>query len=448
LDAWSRDPKSKVKFTLFDHSDGIRGRSTVSGYTPHVSKSRDGKLWFADLDGVAVIDPYHLPTNQIAPPVHIEQITADRKLYWKNLSGVAPSNLHLPPLTRDLVIDYTALSLLAPEKVRFRYQLEGRDRDWRDDLDNHRQVVYNDLPPRNYRFRVMACNNAGVWNEAGAFLDFSIAPTLVQDRWFQALCLAALLASLAVLYQWRIRYLARQYELRTEARVDERTRIARDLHDTLLQSFQGLPLKFHSVTYDLPDRPAQAQKTLESAIEQARQAITEGRDAIQGLRSCAITSDLARAITLLGEEVGAHLNGGHPPDFSVQVEGTPRDLAPLLQDHVYRIAGEALRNAFRHSHARRIEVEIRYDERQLRLRIRDDGKGIDPKFLGAVGRAGHFGLAGMHERAKLLGARLAVWSETDSGAEIELIVPASIAYAGTTAARWSLFRKKDPVVHD
>jgi signal transduction histidine kinase len=187
------------------------------------------------------------------------------------------------------------------------------------------------------------------------------------------LCLATVLALLAALYQWRIRYLARQFEIRTETRVDERIRIARDLHDTLLQSFQGLLLKFHSITYDLLDRPAEAQKTLESAVEQARQAITEGR------------------------------------------EGTPRDLAPLLQDDVYRIAGEASRNAFLHAHAGRIETEIRYDERQLRLRIRDDRRAVNPKFLAAGGRSGHFGLSGMHERAKPLRGKLAVWSELDSG---------------------------------
>jgi signal transduction histidine kinase/ligand-binding sensor domain-containing protein len=447
LDAWSRDPKRVIHSTLFDASSGIRGRSVVYGFNPHVSKAPDGKLWFATFDGVAVIDPRHLPTNQLLPPVQIEQITADRKTWWNNRYGQAPSSLRLPPLTRDLVIDYTALSFVATEKVRFRFKLEGHDRDWTD-AANRRQAFYNDLPPRNYRFRVQACNNSGVWNEAGAFVDFSIAPTLLQTLWFQALCLAAFLALLALLYQWRMRYLAYQYEIRTEARVDERIRIARDLHDTLLQSFQGLLLKFHSVTYDLPGRPDAAQKTLESAIEQARQAITEGRDAIQGLRSCAITSDLAQAVTVLGEELNIHHNGDHPPEFRVQVEGLPRDLAPLLQDDVYRIAGEALRNAFRHAHARRIEVEIRYDQRQFRLRIRDDGKGIDPKFLTVGGRTGHFGLPGMQERAKLLGGKLTVWSELDSGTEIELIVPASIAYATAPARRWFLFRKKEPVVHD
>ena len=161
----------------------------ASGYSPRVAKSADGKLWFVPCDGVSVIDPRHLPFNKLPPPVHIEQITADRKTYETS------SNLRLPPLIRDLEIDYTALSLVAPEKIRFRVKLEGCDRDWKD-VGNERKAFYNNLPPRNYRFRVMASNNSGVWNEAGASFDFSIAPAYYQTRWFQASCVAAFLALL------------------------------------------------------------------------------------------------------------------------------------------------------------------------------------------------------------------------------------------------------------
>ena len=227
--------------------------------------------------------------------------------------------------------------------------------------------------------------------------------------------------------------------MRMEERVNERTRIARDFHDTLLQSFQGVLLKFHAVTYQLHDRP-EAEKTLQNVIEQARQAIVEGRDAVQGLRSSTLaTSDIALAISTFGEELTADQTGQNSPDFRVLVEGVPRDLAPLLRDEVYRITGEALRNAFRHAHAQRIEVEIRYDQRQLRLRVRDNGKGIDAAVLNGGGRPGHYGLPGMHERAKLMGGKLAVWSELNSGTEAELTIPASIAYAKSSAARRSMF---------
>ena len=223
--------------------------------------------------------------------------------------------------------------------------------------------------------------------------------------------------------------MTQRFNMRMEERIAERTRIARDLHDTLLQSFQGVLLKFHAVTYMLTDRP-EARTKLESVIEQARGALTEGRDAVLRLRSSAVvTNDLARAISGFGGELAAGLTGQSLPGFSLQVEGASRDLPPLVRDEVYRIAGEALRNAFRHAHAKRIEVEIRYEKRQFRLRIRDDGKGIDPTILAAGGRAGHHGLRGMHERAQLVAGKLAVWSELNSGTEIELTIPASFAYA-------------------
>jgi len=438
LDGWTAavDKNEKVKPTIqsvvFDSSDGIRSAANgVSTYSPHFAKSADGKLWFAGYDGVSVVDPRRLPFNALPPPVHIEQIIADHKPCDVTF-GAGPC-LRLPSLSHDLEIDYTALSFVAPEKVRFRFKLEGYDRDWQD-AGNRRQAFYTNLPPRNYRFRVTASNNSGVWNEAGTFLDFSVAPAYYQTDWFRLLIVAAILASLAALYRLRQRQMARQFNIRLEERVRERTRIARDLHDTMLQSFQGVLLRFHTVTYLLPDRPDEARNTLESVIEQAREAITEGRDAVQGLRSLPAINDLARAIRTLGEEIAAHQAVENRPDFSVNVEGAPRELAAFPRDETYRIAIEAVRNAFRHGNAKRIEVEIHYGQRQLRLRVRDNGKGIDPKLLSGHGMDGHYGLTGMHERAKSVGGNLAVWSERDSGTEAELTIPASIAYAKSPAA--------------
>src|SRR5262249_24152803 len=189
----------------------------------------------------------------------------------------------------------------------------------------------------------------------------------------------------------------------------------RGLHDTLLQSFQGVLLKFHAVTYVM-DRPAEARETLAMVIEQARQAITEGRDAVRGLRSSAIVSNnIAGELGVLGDELAEQIEE-RSPDFRVLVEGVPRDLAPLVREQAYRITGEALPNAFLHAHASRIEVEVRYDAQQFRLRVRDNGKGIVAKVL-SEGRDGHYGLAGMHERAKLVGGKMAIWSELASGTE-------------------------------
>jgi signal transduction histidine kinase/ligand-binding sensor domain-containing protein len=428
LDAWAADPDHSVQATVFDGSDGVRILAAAGTLGPQVTRSPDGRLWFTPGDGISVIDPQHLAFNSVPPPVYVEQITANRKPYD------ATTGMRLPALIRDLQIDYTALSLAAPEKVRFRYKLEGHDRDWQD-AGNRRQAFYNDLPPHKYRFRAIACNNSGVWNESGASFDFFVEPAYYQTTWFLVSCAAVFLAMLAGLYRLRVWYLVHQFNMRLDERVGERTRIARDLHDTLLQSFQGVLLKFHAVTYALPDRPAEARKKLESAIEEARQAIAEGRDAVQGLRSSTVpTEDLARAIGTLGEGLAASPDGRPSPDFRVQVEGTTRKLAPVVRDEVYRIAGEAMRNAFRHAGASRIEVDIHYDNRQLMVRIRDNGKGIDPKVLDETGSAGHHGLPGMHERAKLVAGKLAIWSELHSGTEIELTVPAPVAYAKPPAA--------------
>jgi len=210
LDAWVADPHHKVEGTVFDTSDGVRSHAGVYYPAPRVAKTADGKLWFLPLDGVSVVDPRHLAYNKVPPPVHIEKITADRKTYWQNLSGDASSAPpRLPPRVRDLEIDYTALSFVAPEKVRFRYKLEGRDRDWQD-VGTRRQAFYSDLAPRNYRFHVMACNNSGVWNEQGDALEFSIAPAYYQTNWFRALCAAVALALVWALYRLRIQQLERQ----------------------------------------------------------------------------------------------------------------------------------------------------------------------------------------------------------------------------------------------
>jgi len=438
LEAWSAHPELTIKAMVFDSSDGVRSRESVGGYGPHVAKSTDGKIWFLPGDGVSVIDPHHLSYNNLPPPVHIEQITADRKTHDATL------NLRLPPLVRDLEIDYTALSLVAPEKNRFKYKLEGYDRDWQD-VGNRRQAFYGNLSPRNYRFRVIASNNSGVWNEAGDTLDFSIAPAYYQTRWFQASCAAAFLAWLWTLYRYRLHQFSQRFNSRMEARVDERSRIARELHDTLLQSFQSLMIHFQAVDNLLP--PGKGKEALEKVLDRADQALVEGRNAIQNIRSSTtVTNELSHAVAALGEELaGSHDGENGPATFRVSVDGTPRDLRPILRDDIYRIAREALRNAFRHAQASQIEADITYSESLLRLRIRDDGKGIDPKHLHS-GRDGHWGLPGMRERAREIGAQLEMWSEVGAGTEVELRIPGSIAYE--TAVRRGglrLFRKKREV---
>ncbi len=452
MEAWAaaagrdKDTKRTVQATVFGSSDGVRVRATAGGYAGRVAKSPDGKLWFAVFDGLNVVDPRHLPFNKLPPPVHIEEITADRKIYNASFGGNddGKGRVRLLPLVRDLQIDYTALSLVAPEKVLFRYKLEGWDRDWQD-AGNRRQAFYTNLSPRKYRFRVIACNNSGVWNEAGTFLDFSVAPAYYQTTWFRLSCVAAFLALLVALYELRLQQVARQFNMRLEERVNERTRIARELHDSLLQGFQGLMFRLQAVRDMLPGRaPAEAIEALDIALVRGDKAIAEGRDTVSDLREPIMgDSDIAQALTALGEELALQSGNGLVPRVRVQLEGKQRELNPMLRDEIYRIAREALRNAFRHARAQKIEAEITYSDSEFLLHVRDDGGGIDPEVANQGARAGHWGLPGMRERAKSFGGKLEIWSEHGAGTEIELSVPGAIAY-GTSEPRrrfW-LWRKK------
>ncbi len=441
MQKWWKKADTVVHFRMLDTLDGVR-----PGWAPFdpSARSPDGRLWFVNTYVLQVVDPDHLSRNSIPPPVHVEEIIADRRSY-------APgSNPSLPSLTRALEIDYAALSFVAPQKVRFRYKLEGHDTEWQEP-GNRRQAFYSDLRPGKYRFRVIACNNDGVWNEEGATLDFSVAPAWYQTIWFRVSCVGGFVLLLWALYQLRLQQLERQFGMQVEARVNERTRIARELHDTLLQSFQGLMLRFQTVGEMLPARPLDAKNALEGALDRADEAISEGRDAITDIRATSLASrDLEKSITAvmtnLSEELAA--GNGRSVTFRVLVEGVPRAVRPTLQDEIYRIARESLRNAFRHAQAGHIETEITYGE-SLRLRFRDDGKGIDPSVVEHGGRAGHWGLPGIRERAKQIGAELAVWSELGAGTEVELNIPGSIAYeASPTRPRFRLFRKRTEQDHE
>ena len=244
---------------------------------------------------------------------------------------------------------------------------------------------------------------------------------------------------IAAFFGWSIA--RRLIELRLDERVAERTRIARELHDTMLQSFQGTLFLFYSVSQEL--QPGKTREKLESVINRASEALNEGRSAIQALRASTIErNDLAVAIKALGEGLAAEPANQSPTTFCVEVLGMSRDLHPIVRDEVYRIAGEAVCNAFRHANAERIEVEIIYDERRLRVLVRDDGNGIDAKLLSGDGREGHYGLPGMRERAELIGGRLTVRSKLDAGTEIELSIPAGHAYIARSAGLHTWFAKK------
>ncbi len=426
LQRWWTNPDAIVRNHVYDTFDGAQ--PNIPAFNS-ADCSPDGRVWFTSGVVVQMIDPVRLSQKALRAQTYIESLVADRKEYE------ATPNLKVPPNPRDLQIDYTSPTFSIPQKVKFRYRLDNYDRDWHD-AGTRRQAFYTDLPPGKYTFRVLASNSDGVWDDTPAMLDFSVAPAYYQTNWFRVLCAVFFLALLWAAYRWRVRQLHHQFEMTLDARVAERTRIARELHDTLLQGFHGVLLRFQTAFQLLPERPAEAKEKLGSAIEQAAGAITEGRDAVQGLRdSTTQTNDLALAISTLGEELAAD-STSHRPAFRVAVEGQSQDLHPLLRDEVYKIATEALRNAFLHASAKQIEVEIRYDNEQFRLRVRDDGKGIDAAVLSVQSREGHYGLPGMRERASIMGGKLTVWSEVDAGTEVEVRLPADIAYASARRGSW------------
>jgi ligand-binding sensor domain-containing protein/signal transduction histidine kinase len=443
LNNWSsaleanKEAKPLLHPMIFDSSEGVRIHPIASHLSPQVAKSSDGRLWFLPNDGVSMIDPGHLRINAVPPPLDIQQISADRKTYDP---GANPNrSVELPQLTRDLVVDYTALSLVAPDKIQFRYKLENYDRDWQE-VGNRRQAFYNNLRPGNYRFRVIACNNSGVWNETGAFLDFTIAPAYYQTTWFRVLLVLAVLSMLFAIYRLRVRQVAQQVRAGMEGRLDERERIARDLHDTLLQSVQGLILKFHAGIRQIPAE-IPARETMEKALDHADQVLAEGRDRVRNLRATAVAID---DLTTAFQSVAAETQQGRKATFKTVVEGSVRQLQPLVQEESYCIGREAIVNALTHSGGRNVEVEIIYEPRQFRIRVRDDGHGIDSKILEEGGRSDHWGMQGMRERANKIGAALKLWSGHEIGTEVELTVPGTTAYQDARESKrsWSALHKK------
>jgi len=417
MQLWWEHPKSRLSLRVFDTLDGVE-----PGWAPFntSAKTPDGRLWFSNSSVVQMIDPAHLPENTLPPPVDISALVADRRAY------PLESAIRLAPQTRDLEIDYTALSYVAPQKVLFRYMLEGHDAGWQEP-GTRRQAFYNDLPPRKYRFRVTACNNDGVWNEAGASVDFSILPAYYQTAWFRAFCVAAFLLLLWVLYQFRLRQIQHQFNIGLEAQVHERTRIARDFHDTYLQTIQGSKLVADSALKQSPD-PARMRLALEQLSVWLARATEEGRATLSSLRTSATErNDLAAAFQRAIEE--SRMESSMEASFSVV--GEISEMHPIVRDEVYRIGYEAIRNARVHSQATHLQVELTYAE-DLTMRVRDNGVGIDPAIVGE-GREEHFGLQGMRERARRIMAKFTVDTSAASGTEITLVVPGGIIYGRTNS---------------
>jgi signal transduction histidine kinase/ligand-binding sensor domain-containing protein len=410
------DAQYRVQVELFDRLDGLHGYARQLRPSPSAFEGSDGYIWFATQVGLVGINPARIERNPLAPPVTIWSIEG------RSVQYPAAEPPTLPKYTTHVRIEYTASSLQIPERVRFRYRLDGLDKEWQD-VGDRREATYTNLGPGRYSFRVVAANNDGVWNNAGATLTFSIAPAFYQTNWFYGLCLLLAFGLLWLLYKVRIRQVSLRVRARLEERLAERERIARDLHDTLLQSVQGLVLRFRAAVSRLPQEPARS--AMEQALDRADGVLAEGRDAVKQLRSAPEGDlELSQAIAAFGEEL-AREEACH---FKSTIEGMPRELHPIVREEVMLIAREALVNAFKHGAARKIEAETSYGDSELTLRIRDDGRGIDTDVQRAGGKAGHWGLLGMRERAQKVRGTLTLWSKPGAGTEIEVRVPARMAY--------------------
>jgi signal transduction histidine kinase/ligand-binding sensor domain-containing protein len=423
LESAFNEPTKPFSYQLFDFRDGLPGPALQDSHEPTAAEGSDGRLWFITNHGVAWVDPTRLTRNPIAPPVLIRSVRANGVDY------PAAPHLILPKGTSDLQIDYTALSLSIPERVRFQYRLEGSDVGWIDPAER-RQAFYTRLGPGDYQFQVRAANNDGVWNMRGASLQLTIPPTFVQSRLFWVLCGLAALLLLWLLYTLRMRQISQSLSDRSEARLAERERIARELHDTLLQGFQGLILRFQSVANRLP-AGTQGRELINEVLERADDVIIEGRDRVRSLRAVRSEAQLADIFNTAAERL--HL--APAIHFRLTVEGTAQDLDSSVVEELAQIGNEALFNSMRHAECSSIEVRIIHAARFLRVIFSDNGVGIDTTVLANGSREGHFGLTGMRERARRINAGFTLRSAPGSGTTIEVSVPARVAYPITRKRR-------------
>jgi len=432
LETAFHDDQYRFRYKLFDYRDGVAGVAGDPGQSVLQATAiagRDGTLWFATSEGLVTTNPTQFTLNMRPPPVSILSITADGETRQAD-------HQILPAGIKDLRIDYTALSLSLPERVQFRYKLEGYSDRWIDP-GRLRQAYFTNLPPGQYRFRVIASNNDGIWNTSGALISFVIPPTFLQSWVFLVVCALGTVTVLWGAYTVRLKRMANHVRSRLEERIRERERIARDLHDTLLQSVQGLTLRFHAVAKKMSsDDPR--RREMELAIERADEVLVDGRDRVRLLRRPDDQSDLLVTLQKLGTELAA--DGSSKVRFIS--EGKSRKLHAIVHEELTWIGREALLNAFTHAKAEEIIAEIDYHRSELRLQVRDDGVGFPTDVVRSGGREGHFGLIGVRERAKRIRSRVTICSKAGAGTELTVIVPGVVAYADSKWSwdRWGLSR--------
>lgn len=414
-DKLQHGPLNDTDVTEYGLADGLHGSEGVRR-NRSIAADPQGMIWFSLNGGLSVVDPSRLRRSSVPAIVHINSMTAD---------GAAVDltrQIRIPSASQRITFSLAGLSLAIPERVQFRYRLDDFDHDWSAPVSTD-EAVYTNLSPGSYRFRVIASNSDGVWNSTEEVLAFDITPAFWQTWWFRLSCLLLLGLMVFAFNRFRLRQLTRQLNVRFEERLAERTRIAQELHDTLLQGFLSASMQLDVAVEQLPGDSV-LRPRLVRVLDLMRQVTEEGRNALRGLRlSNNGSQDIAQSLSSIHQELRTKEDIG----FRVIVEGSPRSVHPIVRDEVYRIGREAVVNAFRHAHAKNIAVEVSYLENQLRLLIRDDGCGINSEVLES-GRDGHWGLSGMRERAERIKARLKVRSRVGAGTEVELSVPSNVAF--------------------
>jgi ligand-binding sensor domain-containing protein/anti-sigma regulatory factor (Ser/Thr protein kinase) len=395
-----------LAFAQYGRSDGLRLANSTGMTGPRLARSDDGRLWVRTEDGIAVVDPARIRSNPLPPPVVIEQMVVDgRPVEIHSASEVAFRG-------RELQIAYTGLSLTVPERVRFRYRLDGFDHAWTD-AGTRRNVAYVNLPPGRYRFHVIACNNDGVWNTSGASLAFRLAPYFYQTIWFAVSCAGVLALLIWGFYRLRVRRLVSRFQLVAQ----ERARVTRELHDSLLQGFSGVVYQLEAAARLFESNPELSKERLEHAINQADQSLGETRRTIMSMRLPALEDHtLPEALSA----IGAQLTKGTPSTFHLTVRGLVRQLRYDVQANLYLIGREAITNAVNHAEARRIHAQMMYSEGEVRLTVEDDGAGFDRET--AMEKKDHWGVAGMRERANQIGASFTLESAPGRGTKIGVSV--------------------------
>jgi signal transduction histidine kinase/streptogramin lyase len=420
LTAWTANPASSVAPMVLDSSDGVRSIMTPIGFSPAAARLPDGRISFASVAGLASVDPRHLPFNKVPAPVHIEGVVANHRTYDTTVTG--GRGVRLPALTRDLQIDYTGLSFIAPEKVRFRYTLEGHDRGWQD-VGTRRQAFYTDLPPGVYRFRVMASNNSGVWNETGATLDFVIGAAYYQTRWFIALSVAAVLGLVWGAHRLRVRIvethereISALNERLMKAQEQERIRIAGELHDGVMQQMLAVTMMLGTAKRKVGVN-SDATATIDKIQEKVIQAGTDIRQLSHGLHPPLLQEAGApAAIRAYCDQFSAAC--GIP--VSCDCAESARDLSRGAALALFRIVQEALGNAAKHAGAKQMAVRLTRSGRLVMLVVSDDGAGFDTSRLSA---SGGLGLVMMRERATQLNGKFEFESAPGRGTTIRVEIP-------------------------